>query len=137
MKYITKVAIFLFYSLEILILLLCTYLTIALIGASLPINTDYNPENGEIEIFIISNGVHTDICLPVETTLINWTEFIDTKTFSGIHQNPQFISIGWGDKGFFLDTPSLERPQSFNSYQCGFSAQFNRHACDLFSQKTY
>ena len=106
MKYITKVAIFLLYSLEILILFLCTYLTIALIGASLPINTDYNPENGEIEIFIISNGVHTDICLPVETTLINWTEFIDTKTFSGIHQNPQFISIGWGDKGFFLDTPS-------------------------------
>ena len=57
MKYMTKVAIFLFYSLEILILLLCTYLTIALIGASLPINTDYNPENGEIEIFIISNGI--------------------------------------------------------------------------------
>jgi len=106
MKYITKVAIFLLYSLEILILFLCTYLTIALIGASLPINTDYNPENGEIEIFVTSNGIHTDVCLPVETTLINWTEFIDTKTFRGIKQSPEFISIGWGDKGFFLDTPS-------------------------------
>ena len=105
MKRISKVAIFFLYSLEILILLLCTYLTIALIGASLPINTDYNPENGEIEIFIISNGVHTDICLPVETTQINWADFIDTKTFRGINQKPQFISIGWGDKGFFLDTP--------------------------------
>lgn len=105
MKYITKVAIFLLYSLEILILFLSTYLTIALIGASLPINTDYNPENGEIEIFVTSNGIHTDVCLPVETTLINWTEFIDTKTFRGIKQSPEFISIGWGDKGFFLDTP--------------------------------
>jgi len=106
MKYITKVAIFLLYSLEILILFLSTYLTIALIGASLPINTDYNPENGEIEIFVTSNGIHTDVCLPVETTLINWTEFIDTKTFRGIKQSPEFISIGWGDKGFFLDTPN-------------------------------
>ena len=105
MKYITKVAIFLLYSLEILILFLSTYLTIALIGASLPINTDYNPENGEIEIFVTSNGIHTDVCLPVETTLINWTEFIDTKTFRGIKQSPEFISIGWGDKGFFIDTP--------------------------------
>ena len=105
MKYITKVALFLLYSLEILILFLSTYLTIALIGGSFPINTDYNPENGEIEIFVTSNGIHTDVCLPVETTLINWIEFIDTTTFSGINQVPKFISIGWGDKGFFLDTP--------------------------------
>ena len=105
MKYVTKVILFLLYSLEILILFLSTYLTIVLIGASFPINTDYNPENGEIEIFVTSNGVHTDLCLPVETALINWTEFINTKTFGGINQNPKFISIGWGDKGFFLDTP--------------------------------
>ena len=87
MKYIIKVAIFFLYSLEILTLFLSTYLTIALIGASFPINTDYNPENGEIEIFITSTEVHTDVCLPVETALINWTEFIDTKTFRGINQN--------------------------------------------------
>ncbi|MBT6438654.1 MAG: TIGR02117 family protein [Flavobacteriales bacterium] len=106
MKYIIKVAIFFLYSFEILTLFLSTYLTIALIGASFPINTDYNPENGEIEIFITSTEVHTDVCLPVETALINWTEFIDTKTFRGINQNPQFISIGWGDKGLFLNTRS-------------------------------
>ena len=106
MKYITKVALFLLYSLEVLILFLSSYLTIALIGASFPINTDYNPKNGEIEIFVISNGLHTDISLPVKTTLINWTDFIDTKTFRGIYQSPKFVSIGWGDKGFYLDTPS-------------------------------
>jgi uncharacterized protein (TIGR02117 family) len=105
MKYITKGVVFLLYSLEILILLLSTYLTIALIGAFFPINTDYNSENGEIEIFVSSNGVHTDLCLPVKTAFINWTEFIDPKTFRGINQSPKFISIGWGDKGFFLDTP--------------------------------
>jgi len=107
-KYITKGALILLYSLEILILFLCTYLTIALIGASFPINTDYNPENGEIDIFVISNGTHTDVSLPVETTLINWTEFIDTKTFRGIRQSPEFISIGWGDKGFFLESPKIK-----------------------------
>ena len=107
-KYITKGALFLLYSLEILILFLCTYLTIVLIGASFPINTDYNPENGEIEIFVISNGIHTDVCLPVQDSLINWTEFIDTKNFKGIKQSPEFISIGWGDKGLYLRHPKLE-----------------------------
>ena len=105
MKYLTKVILFSLYSLEISILFLSTYLTISLIGASFPINSEYNPENGEIDIFVTSNGVHTDLCLPVKTDFINWTEFIDTKTFRGINQNPKFISIGWGDKGFFLDTP--------------------------------
>ena len=104
MNYIIKVAIFFLYSLEILILFLSTYLTIALIGASFPINTDYNPENGEIEIFVTSNGIHTDVCLPVQDSLINWTEFIDTKNFRGIKQSPEFISIGWGDKGLYLNT---------------------------------
>ena len=104
MKYLTKGALFLLYSLEILILFLCTYLTIVLIGASFPINTDYNPENGEIEIFVTSNGIHTDVCLPVQDSLINWTEFIDTKNFKGIKQSPEFISIGWGDKGLYLNT---------------------------------
>ena len=106
MTFFNKTLSFILLFLEVILLFLSTYLTIALIGASFPINTDYNPENGEIEIFVTSNGIHTDVCLPVETTLIKWTEFIDTKTFRGIKQSPKFISIGWGDKGFFLDTPS-------------------------------
>jgi len=105
MKYITKGVFFLLYSLEIFILFLCSYLTIVLIGLSIPLNTDYNPKNGEIEIFIISNGVHTDVCLPVKSNTIIWTDFIESTVYKGLIRKPEFISIGWGDKGFFLDTP--------------------------------
>jgi uncharacterized protein (TIGR02117 family) len=104
MTFFNKTISFIFLSSEIILLLLCAYLTIVLIGLSFPINTDYNPENGEIEIFVTSNGIHTDVCLPVQDSLINWTEFIDHRDF-GINQNPKFISIGWGDKDLYLDTP--------------------------------
>jgi len=105
MIYLTKVLYLLLYSLEMILLFFSTYLTIVLVGLSIPLNTDYNPENGEIEIFVTSNGVHTDVWLPVKTKYKNWTNFIETNSFSGLCQNPEFISIGWGDKGFFLDTP--------------------------------
>ena len=104
MIFFNKTLSFILLCSEIILLLLCTYLTIVLIGLSFPINTDYNPENGKIEIFVTSNGLHTDVCLPVQDSLINWTEFINNGDF-GINQNPEFMSIGWGDKGLYLDTP--------------------------------
>lgn len=105
MSILKKTLLFFLLSLELVLLFFSTYLTIALIGITIPINSDYKPEEGDIEIFIISNGVHTDVCLPVKSKLINWAKYIDSSPFEGILLDPEYISIGWGDKGFFLDTP--------------------------------
>lgn len=58
-----------------------------------------------VRIFVRSNGVHTDICMPVESETINWKEFIDTTDYP-LNRTFDYVSIGWGDKGFFLDTPT-------------------------------
>ena len=91
MAFLIKILTFCLISLEVFLLFLSTYLTIALIGLSFPINTDYNSKNGEIEIFVTSNGVHTDIRLPVKTSVIDWTDFIDDKHFRGINKKPSYI----------------------------------------------
>ena len=72
-------------------------------GMIIPSGT--NPGNGELTLYVRSNGVHTDLCLPTKTTHFDWTSFIPLDHFQDITQT-QYIAIGWGDKGFFLDTPT-------------------------------
>jgi uncharacterized protein (TIGR02117 family) len=59
---------------------------------------------GEVTIYIKTNGVHTDICLPVESELFDWKTMLPTSDYPKAN-GFQYVSIGWGDKGFFLDTP--------------------------------
>ncbi len=87
-------------------------------GLLFPINGDYKYSKNEIQFYVKSNGVHTDICLPVNTPMHDWSNFIDVKDFRGIQTKPKFISIGWGDKGFYLDTPTwsdLKFSTAFNA----------------------
>lgn len=62
-------------------------------------------DQGEITLFVRSNGVHTDVCFPVETNQFDWKNFISIKDFPK-NESFDYITIGWGDKGFFLDTPT-------------------------------
>ena len=83
---------------------LVIYIAIIAWGAIIPISGEDQGE-AEVEIFVQSNGVHTDVCLPVKTECYDWTTFIDTSDYSK-NSSFEYIAIGWGDKGFFLDTPS-------------------------------
>ena len=74
-----------------------------LLGAS--ISTGSIDKSGDVCIYVQSNGIHTDVCLPVNSPSINWDEFISRKPYSAA-TNFEYITIGWGDKGFFLDTPT-------------------------------
>ncbi|MCB9195913.1 MAG: TIGR02117 family protein [Flavobacteriales bacterium] len=92
--------------LEIIFLILVCYFSYLLSGMLIPSNTDYQYSEKEIQFFVITNGVHTDVCLPVVSSIHDWSNFIPMDEFNGIVGKPKYISIGWGDKGFYLDTPT-------------------------------
>lgn len=81
------------------------YISFATLLSLIPVSGS-DASNG-IKIFIKSNGVHTDICLPVNTIHTNWKEFIPVEDFPNV-QKHEYVSFGWGDKGFFLDTPTWD-----------------------------
>ena len=89
--------------LEIFFAFLFLYLTISIYGAVIPLGNLDN--EGDITIYVQSNGVHTDVCLPVRTAQMNWFEFVPGEDFPE-DASFEYIAIGWGDKGFFLDTPT-------------------------------
>ncbi len=66
----------------------------------IPVNNQFTScEDKCISIFLLSNGVHTDIVLPMKT---------EEKDWNVLNNNPanNYVAFGWGDKGFYLETPT-------------------------------
>ncbi|WP_051296344.1 TIGR02117 family protein [Eisenibacter elegans] len=80
------------------------YLLFANLFKIIPVHKHFRPTPGGIDIVLTSNGAHTDICLPFQNTYFDWGQIIDLQQFAPTH--PQYIAFGWGDKGFYLDTPT-------------------------------
>src|SRR5438552_1587038 len=84
------------------------YLAAALFLSAFSVNRSFRqPENG-IDIYVKSNGVHTDILAPVSTPEIDWKTKVNTGDFKPSMKEFQYVSFGWGDKGFYLYTPTWD-----------------------------
>ena len=98
----------------ILFYIVCAY------GLSrITVNSDFQESsNDSVFIFLMTNGVHTEIVLPLTSDMINWGHFVnpgDTKSGSGYFR---YVAFGWGDKGFYLETPTwadLKFKTAFNA----------------------
>ncbi len=60
----------------------------------------------EVTIYIITNGDHTDIVVPVRSDIIDWDKEIKYDNTLSKDTSFQYLAIGWGDKGFYLETPT-------------------------------
>ncbi len=80
------------------------YILMATLLKWIPTNRKARPNAEGTTMWVISNGAHSDLIFPLKTPDIDWTEFIDLELFE--HTNYQYISFGWGDKGFYLETPT-------------------------------
>jgi uncharacterized protein (TIGR02117 family) len=73
--------------------------------SKIEVNSDASNPNQEITIYISTNGVHTDIVVPIKNEIKDWTTDIDFKNTQTKDSIMNFVGIGWGDKGFYLNTP--------------------------------
>jgi uncharacterized protein (TIGR02117 family) len=78
---------------------------VALVGL-IPVNNDLAAASDGIEILVTSNPVQADVVLPIESAVVNWRDQFPAECFSGDTQSATHVAIGWGDKGFFLQTPT-------------------------------
>ncbi|SDE24181.1 TIGR02117 family protein [Niabella drilacis] len=58
-----------------------------------------------VTAFVLSNGVHTDIVLPVASVEKNWSRTFPYQYTLSRDTVYQWMAVGWGDKGFYLNTP--------------------------------
>ena len=72
------------------------------------------------QIFIKSNGVHTDIVLPIKSDIINWSELFPFENTLSKSTDFSYVGIGWGDKGFYLDTPTWAELKFSTAFKAAF-----------------
>ena len=90
----------------IFILSLFTYLLIVTLLSFVSVNEDVAENHGEIPIYILTNGVHTDIVLPIKNEHYDWTSRLKFEHTKSKDTTYQYVALGWGDKGFYLETPT-------------------------------
>jgi uncharacterized protein (TIGR02117 family) len=82
---------------------------ITLLGALTPTKWFYDFSSPcDVNIYVINGGVHSDILLPVKTSNFNWDNFIPLEEIgTDTNQQYQYLSIGWGEHDFFINTPTI------------------------------
>jgi uncharacterized protein (TIGR02117 family) len=83
------------------------YLAAAWVGSAIATNGDWKPPAQGVTIYVIDNGIHTDLVLPVSAEGVAWDDLIrpehlaDPKRAAASH-----LAFGWGDRDFYLNTPT-------------------------------
>jgi uncharacterized protein (TIGR02117 family) len=114
-----------FLTIASLLSCICLYLAFALVLTIIPVNNSFQETKNGITIFVQSNGVHTDLILPVKNNIHDWSPKIDPEDFEINEKRFKYISFGWGDKGFYLNTPTwadLKFSTAFNALFLGGSS---------------
>jgi len=78
-----------------------------LIGGAIPANRGWREPAAGVVIYVESNGIHTGLILPNVAAGVDWRGLAAASDL----RNPAYagvdhVAIGWGDKHFFLDTPT-------------------------------
>jgi len=49
--------------------------------------------------------VHCDLVLPASAAGIDWSQRFPRADFAAVDDRFEWIAIGWGDRGFYLEVP--------------------------------
>ncbi|MBQ4821481.1 TIGR02117 family protein [Aquimarina sp. MMG016] len=84
----------------IVLVLPISYVLVSLILTYIPVNNQDTKTEKNNTIYLSSNGVHLEIIIPkknLDTTILNKLKYIS---------NEEYFSFGWGDKNFYVETPT-------------------------------
>ncbi|MFD2514313.1 TIGR02117 family protein [Pontibacter locisalis] len=106
-KWIYKIWTTLLWVASSVLSLTALFFVAAFILSSIPVNSSLaqSTEEDAIEIFVTSNGVHTDIVVPVVTPYLDWRSKLPLHHFEHVDSSYSYISFGWGDRRFYMQTP--------------------------------
>lgn len=109
--------------LKIIGIVLGVVILYAVLGYLLPfieVSGKDDRQKKEIPVYIYTNGVHTDIVMPVKNDLQDWSLKLPFNNIRSKKTDYNYIGIGWGDKGFYLDTPTWADLKFSTAFKAAF-----------------
>lgn len=112
------------------------YILLGYLFPFIEISEKNDGEKKEIPIYIYTNGVHTDIVMPVKNDLHDWSTKIPFANTKSKKTDYQYIGVGWGDKGFYLDTPTWADLKFFTAFNAAFWLSESAMHCSYYKKMT-
>lgn len=82
------------------------YLTAALIGSLVPVNRGWTePKQGTV-VYLIDNGIHVDLIMPVRAEGLDWGPLLPARDFAAASPGAAGIAFGAGEEAVYLNTPT-------------------------------
>ncbi len=75
----------------------------------------------DVLIYIKTNGVHTDLVVPVRNKEIDWSKEIKFSNTALKDTLSDYLGMGWGDKGFYLETPTWSDLKFKTAFKAAFA----------------
>jgi len=89
-----------------------------------------------VDIYLYTNGVHTDIVVPVKNEQYDWSKIIPFENTRSQRTDYQYLSVGWGDKGFYLDTPTWADLKFSTAFNAAFWLSESAMHCTFYDKMT-
>jgi len=90
----------------VVFVLIAFYFLLAFCLSHITVNSN-TPKQNDVTLYVMSNGIHTDIVVPTKNGLKDWSTEIKFSNTIGADSSYKFLAIGWGDKQFYLETPEF------------------------------
>lgn len=111
---------FIFYGFFVFVGLALLYIGIAHLVQRIQVPAQPTAEAATIPFYIHSNGVHTDLVMPVRSAVYDWSQELPYSHTLANDTSYQYVGIGWGDKGFYLYTPTWNDLKLSTAVKAGF-----------------
>ncbi|MEM1448257.1 MAG: TIGR02117 family protein [Planctomycetota bacterium] len=81
------------------------YFGAAEVGTRIAIEAEADPAPGEVDVYLVSNGVHVDVWVPAVRAERDWTKWLPREVPL---RRSGYVAFGWGDRRFFLEVPTWD-----------------------------
>ena len=71
-----------------------------------PVNRDFVSAKTGVELFVYADLAHSEIVVPLRNEVRDWGPWFSASDFRQLTGNETHVSFGWGDRDFFLTTPT-------------------------------
>ena len=75
----------------------------------------------DVIIYIQTNGDHTDVVIPMKNTIKDWSNEISYQNTKSRDTTGKYVAVGWGDKGFYLNTPTWSQLKFSVAFKAAFA----------------
>ncbi|WP_419868379.1 TIGR02117 family protein [Chryseobacterium sp. CT-SW4] len=117
---VKKIGKYLLRTMGIIVGIILLYIILGLLLPLIPVSAKDDGQVKEVPIYIYTNGVHTDIVMPVQNEIQDWSAKVPFSNTVSKRTDFNYVGIGWGDKGFYLDTPTWADLKFSTAFKAAF-----------------